>query len=685
MKRIIFILCCLWHVCVVYGQDSARIFVKVRVQKEAVLLRWAVSTPLAWKQTNRSGFRLERYTVVRDGELLEKPEKVVLGDGIIKAKPLEAWLPFLESNDNAGIIAQALYGEDFQLTGEDAQGFARIVNLAQELEQRFTFSLYAADQDFEMACMAGWGWRDMTVKKGERYLYRVVPEDNAHLLSGSVYTSLEEFRRLPRPLGLEGIWNDGAVMLSWNYDALSGFYNSYYIEKSTDGKVFRRLAGRPVSNLNDGDRTTSGRIVYLDSLADNSQVYYYRVRGINTFGEIGPPSDTISGHGIRVLPYVPVIRRAAVDEEGFLDVVWEFDSLGNELIEGFELRRSDKAEGRYETVMKGIKPGVRGLKYDGLESSNYFVIAAVPFEGEVRMSYPVLVQPLDTVPPATPQGLAGSIDSLGNAVLVWKRNGESDLLGYKVLRANLRGEEPYALTDRVWTDTVYTDRVELDNLNRSVFYYVVALDKRYNHSPLSGCLELRKPDVIPPLSPLIDGYQVTPQGIEIHWVASPDEDVAEHQLFRRKAGRDTADVLIASFPGNAADRYVDTAVEADGRYTYSVFAVDSGALRSLPTPSVTVYASRIKFGTAVIDRFDAVVDKVNLLVKLTWSANLSGVKSYEIYRSENALPMTLWKILPGWQQEVTDTDIAVGMKYEYMLRALFEKGGNSQIKRLVIQ
>lgn len=680
----VFFLCFILNSAV--GQDTARIYVRARVQKDAILLRWAASTPLSWKQTNRSGFRMERYTVVREGKLLENPEKTILGENeLIKAKPLDFWVPLLETNDNAGIIAQALYGDEFELTGGDAQGLARIVNLAQELEQRFTFSLYAADQDFEVACMAGWGWRDVTVKKNERYLYRILPatpEDSARIQGGSVYTSLEEYRELPRPIGLEGVWNDRSVLLSWTYGALASYYNSYYIEKSADGEVFRRLPGRPVSNLNNKDKRLSDRIVYMDSLPDNTQTYYYRVRGITTFGELGPVSDTVSGKGVRVLAYVPIVRRAVVDDQGKLDMEWEFAAEGEELIEGFELRRSDRANGTFRTVMKGISPGLRSLKYGELESGNYFTIAAIPFEGQERVSYPVLVQPLDTIPPARPQGLTGRIDSVGKVVLSWVRNQESDLLGYKVYRANLKGEEPYPLMDIAWRDTCFTDSVFIADLNPEVFYYVAAVDKRYNHSPLSERLDLSKPDVIPPLSPLIDDYRVTTRGIEIHWVTSPDEDVKEHLLYRREKGADSTEVLVGRIAGKTIDRYLDSVFDAGKRYVYSIFAEDRSGLRSAPTPSVTVNAPKTKTGIQAVERFDAVVDKANLLVKLVWSGNLKDVKEFHIYRREGDLPMAMWRTLPGWQTEVMDEQLSVGLEYEYMIRALFEKGGYSQVKKI---
>ncbi len=85
-----------------------------------------------------------------------------------------------------------------------------------------------------------------------------------------------------------------------------------------------------------------------------------------------------------------------------------------------------------------------------------------------------------------------------------------------------------------------------------------------------------------------------------------------------------------------------------------------------------------------IERFDAIVDKQNLLIKLQWTGNLAKVKNYQIYRSENGQPLTLWRTLPGWQTEIVDENIGVGMAYSYLLRALIEGGGASGVKKLDI-
>ena len=51
-----------------------------RVGEQSVKLRWALEKSLGWKACNEYGFRVERYTLVRDTTWLGRPELTVLSD-----------------------------------------------------------------------------------------------------------------------------------------------------------------------------------------------------------------------------------------------------------------------------------------------------------------------------------------------------------------------------------------------------------------------------------------------------------------------------------------------------------------------------------------------------------------------------------------------------------------------------
>ncbi|MDL2283463.1 hypothetical protein LJB94_03010, partial [Odoribacter sp. OttesenSCG-928-G04] len=508
-------------------------------------------------------------------------------------------------------------------------------------------------------------------------------EDSSRITVGIGYATLDEYVELPVPGGVNAIWGDQRVTIAWEYSALLSVYNAYYIEKSTDGVNFRKLSEIPIVTGDDDVGSRSKRMMFIDSLPDNSSYWYYRIRGVNAFGETGPPSDSIFGRGRQAVPYVPSITHVSIDEYGELELFWNFEASANSWIEGFELQCSERIGGDYRVVKKNISPDRRSLRYAGLGASNYLIVTAVTKDDGVKKSFPVLVQPLDTIPPLPPVGLKGEVDTSGRVRLCWSPGMEHDLLGYRVFRANLRDEEPVYLFDSYITDSCYIDSVPIRNLNPDLYYYVIALDLRYNQSDYSEPLHLKKPDVIPPVSPVISGYFVNDHGIRIEWVNSPDADVKEHLLYRKKRG-DKDSLLLKTFPERDATTYVDSDIRGGVYYSYSIFARDSSNLLSAPTPSLTACIVKDPIPDKKIKRFDAVVDRQNILIKLYWTDELPHVESYELYRSLGDEPMCLWRILPAWKKEITDEEPGEELKCHYIIRAVFRDGRNSESRELRI-
>ncbi len=670
----------------VVAQDASGIGVRANVKEGLIQLRWAVNTPMAWKQSNKFGFTVERYTVVRNGEILNQPEKVLITTSPVKPQPLDNWQALATTNNFAAVIAQALYGQDFKLSDEDSKGISKLIALAQELEQRYLVSMYAADLCYPAALMAGWGFEDKTVKKGERYLYRVisaVPEKTLKIEMGSVYISLNDVTTLPQPQELVAVFGDKSVLLAWNYGILNSVYNAYFLEKSLDGKTFKRLSDTPLVNMNSKDGKSAERMFYTDSLKDNTSTAYYRLIGINAFSEEGPPSDVVKGEGKNKLIYVPHIQRAVPDKDGVLTVEWEFDERGNEQLKEFELQRSDNVKGPYVSVLKNISPDKRATTYDSLLASNYFVIAAVPKEGEPVLSFPVLVQPSDTIPPSAPTGLKGIVDSLGVVRLSWTPNKENDIYGYRIYRAQTLGEELIPLTDNAVLKNVWVDTVDVRNLNSKIYYAVTALDKRYNQSDKSATAILQKPELVPPSTPLFTGYKLVGNGIMLEWATGGEENLASVQLYRIERG-DKAMKLLKSFTDQTIKSFKDSIVLADKFYSYSMITVTTGGLQSAPSPAVTVQAPAHAGEQGKITSFTAKFNRKKQQVDLAWKNTVADVKQLEIYRNEGGKGFTLLKTVKGYELMETDKDVKVGIQYEYMIRTVLENGRNGAIGKVTV-
>ncbi|PVX44443.1 hypothetical protein C8C85_0177 [Flavobacterium sp. 103] len=655
-------------------KKESTIQVIVRVQKDKILLRWAPSDALAWKKLNKYGYQLERYTVTRDNKILANPEKIILAKEL-KPEPLENWEKIIADNDNGAIIAQALYGESFGVTGVNQ--LQSIVNISEESEQRFTFALFAADKDFEMAKKAGLGFEDITALKNEKYTYRVssnAPESELDIEYGGVFVGLKEYEDLPKPMDFSAHFTDKSAMLSWNFKILAHAYGSYYVERSQDKIHFERITNKPYTSMNQ-ENENNNRIFYVDSIANNLQ-YSYRIQGISAFGELGPYSEVVSGTGKSILKFVPHLTIKDFKDDKTVTLTWEFNEEGNDEISGFELNRSDVDDDKYIPVIKNIASKTRTVTYNKLASTNYFTITAIGKQGSNRTSFPMLVQPVDSIPPAKPVNLKGAIDSLGVVKIYWDLNKEKDLMGYRIYKAYNPNEEFSQLTVSPSESNKYQDSVIVKSLNSKVYYKIIAVDTHYNMSPFSEVLIVKKPDVIPPTSPIFTNYEIKDGMVSLEWINSQSEDAASHQLYRKENEQKDWQLILDT--KDKPESYVDKSIIEGGTYRYALYAKDENNLVSNPSPEIVVFIPLASV-MPVVKGFYAQANTTTNSIDLSWEYRATGVESFEIYKATADEPMQLMQMVTAQTKKISDPSITINTTYKYAIRALFADGRISKM------
>ncbi|MET7030091.1 fibronectin type III domain-containing protein [Sediminicola luteus] len=682
MKYIIVILFLMLNV--IRAQEAPAVQVISRSLPEKVLLRWAVDEPSAWKKANEYGFLIERSTISRNGLAVIPIERKVLVSVPLKPEPLEAWEALATQEQNAAILAQALYGDSFE-TSVPGGAMGSIYAVNDELEQRFTFALLAAEQNYEAAKLAGWAIEDTSVKAGEKYLYSIsvaIPEEvTLTIENGSVYAGSDLYEELPKPIGLTSSFGDGFVTLDWNFDLLKGIYTSYVVERSKDATSFEQLNGVPIFSAQESNNTKEISLSYTDSIPNNS-TYYYRIKGKNAFGETGPSSEVISGMAEQKLEYAPRIYKKEIPTEDEVVLFWDFDPKGNDLISGFEVRRSTSNKGPFEIVKSAIKAMDRETRIMGLKRVNYFTVVAMGKNGVESESFPTLVQPIDSIPPAPPIGLKGVMDTTGIIKLEWTKNLEEDLGGYRIFRSNNPELEYSEVTQTVLKGERYTDTLQVKNLNREVFYKITAEDHRYNRSKYSEVLIVEKPDVTPPSSPVFKNYQVTEAGIQINWIPSSSEDVVAHAIYRKR-GDDNEALWEQLMETNkiSDSTYVDTSVEQRGVYNYTMIAKDEGNLESTPTESLSVvWQGKNMDGEDL--KFSGMVDRELRFINLSWRVKDQEVLEYRLYRGKGEDGLKLYKTLEGSIKGYNDVDLEVNTNYTYGLQSVLSGGRTSMIQKV---
>ncbi|MBP4137443.1 fibronectin type III domain-containing protein [Flavobacterium geliluteum] len=664
-NKLLFLL--LFFISLSYSQvKQPTVMVNARAQKDKILIRWAVNSPSEWQKANKKGFIVTRTTVLRDGNLLSKPEKIVLTPKPLVAEPLDSWMELVQKDNNAAIIAQSIYGESFEITAAKEGDLSKIVSMADELDQRYTFALYAADMSFTGAVKAGWGLLDTNVKKNEVYAYQVSVFESPKVKESSYMIGLKDYTVLPAPTDFIAIPDDKKVLLSWDYETFKRIYTSFMVEKSSDGINYAPIATTPLVNLNDKDDHPSKSMYYVDTLSVNDKIYQYRLYGITSFGEKGQITKPITATGVAAIVTAARLVDYNIVNSNEVNLEWEYPAASEGFIQGYEINLADNDKGPYKVVSKILPPSERKLNYkENLFPSNYFTISVVGKNNQRLTSQSMLVQPVDSIPPAKPIGLEGVIDSLGVVRLKWKPNLEKDLRGYRILKANTEGEEFVDIYHQSYLGNDYKDSVSLKMTNSKVFYRIAAEDMRFNISDPSEILVLDKPDKIPPAAPIFKDYDNKDGKVHLKWIRSYSEDIVGYSLRRREKGQEKW--LEIKQINDTIQEFTDDRVENRKTYQYAILAKDkSNNWSSLDHSTITVNVLNFT-PIKVITFLQGVADRENKKIVLTWdyAKNKGKILGVSIYKNAKGTPPTLWKELNSNVFTLEDKNLKINQELEY--------------------
>ncbi len=667
------------------AQDSLyvedQIAVLGRPSSDSITLRWAPLNFEVWQKGNNYGYVIKRYTIVRDSSVLLPPELQILNSDPIQPKKLDDWEPLVKRDKYSAIAAQAIYGDRFEVNLSESD-IMTIVNKSKEQEQRYSFALFCADMSATTAIASGLLYTDKSIKKNEKYLYRVELFNNADSIRGSVFIGAKDAYQLPTPKELIVDFKFPLVSIQWEKD-MFGYYSAYRIERSTNGTIFETVSDNPLVTLSPG-KTDQGRYEYAsDSISIIGAEYHYRVRGISPFGELGPPSEVVKGKSTKSLSSVPFITEGEVLNNGAVRLIWELSEEENSSIKGFVVERAEKVKGDYLVVSKELLPAIsRTFEYVETNQINYYRVRTLVSNGDEYVSPPYLLQLIDSIAPLTPVDLQVKVDEFGNVQLNWKENSEPDIFGYRVYRSNFSDEELVMLTGSPISNTSFADKVNVNALQESVFYSIAAVDRNQNESIISSRAKLVLPDKIKPQAPVFLPVKGSEHGVSLRWLPSGSADVVRYDVYRKASRSDNwIRLKMLDTTTDSIFQYMDSHSESGEANVYTVVAVDDSGLESEPAAPVRGVKIDNTLQPAITWK-EYTINKESKTLTLHWVYQAEEVAEFRIYRSVDSGALSLYRTIEATTNYFTDK-IFSAKQYNYAVLPVFKNGAKAKMSETI--
>jgi hypothetical protein len=618
------------------GSNFTSIKLIGRATSDSVVLRWAPTTPGGWIIANTVGYRIDRLKVEEGGEISNLGYKPITPD-TIKPMQLDAWKKYAGPNNKfSAIAAQALYGKSATPNPLSSDSLINLRNAADELTNRYSFALFAADNDLITANALGLRFVDKNIDPNSRYIYRVMVAtttkemafDTAYIMIETTPTST-----INLPVGFSYRSGDGSIELTWPHDLNSEFIGYYLYRSDNGGKTFNPKNQMPIVFTQETSQIRTENILYIDTATVNYKVYIYRLVGVTPFGELSAPAELKAFSRDLTPPEAPIVKKPIQIAPGKIKLSWEQKSQPSDL-KGFVISQSDNANVGYNFITaKPLPKNAREFVVDlGSDFEAYFMVASVDTAGNLSFSPPILASLTETPVPKVPQEVKGKIDKNGYVTLSWKPVDSKNIIGYRIYMSNDPTHEFIAVNGQVHPDTVFIDSISLNTLSKNIFYRVAAVNSRYQYSDLSPILKLKRPDFIPPAPAVIDDISVTEKSVTIQWRCSPSTDVAVQRLYRKTDNEKQWTLIDSLKPG--INKYIDLKVSPKTTYFYTIASVDTSGNVSKMANAVSArpYDSGKR---DPVKQLTANYDKQSKSVTLKWQYASNNASSYwfVVYRS----------------------------------------------------
>ncbi|UMB60361.1 hypothetical protein MHL31_14920 [Lutibacter sp. A80] len=516
---------------------------------------------------------------------------------IVKTTPFseDEWLEALQEAKTEDEKIQIEISQDFYISSQEktggefdfSKGIADLKQQKADEDFQFMVSILTAIKNANAAKGLGLAYIDKTIETGKKYTYRVKLVENSAVyeiksIPVSIQTTINNNQYKNKVYIKTG---DSQLGFVWeDHPDLSGVD----VEREING-VFKKLNNAPIYTVRGKTYEGVKHNGFSEDSLVNYQKYTYRFYAQTIFGErvkfaevTGMPRDLTPPQK----PFLKQPKHAKPDE---VHIEWEMNNPIEPDFKGFAISRSDKSDGYFSLINDKLLPSSARKFIDKSfikGQSNYYLVQALDTANNVSSSFPISVTLIDSVPPVKPIFIDGKIDSLGVVTVNIQKNKETDLMGYRLYRSNSPEhefsviKEGFLSLDSLQNEvqTVFLDTVTLKSLTPYIYYRTEALDFNHNTSEFSEILKVKRPDIIPPTTPVFKRVKVGEDFVNLEFALSKSRDVKQQILFRKLNLKDEWEQLAQL--QNDQKIYIDKKVEKGTRYYYSLQAIDDSDNKS---------------------------------------------------------------------------------------------------------
>ncbi len=693
---------------VVLSQQAKPTRLYAKGYKDSIALRWHPFDIPLWEKNITVGYDVYRKS--SNGQVVK------LNDSTIKAlDPYKFALRYskgLAPIDTSKIIDWDKFVQPdsvrFSYTPDSLALKAMILQFPKELGYEFTLPAYKEGSvlDFgtdpnrmrwlfhsihclsskEAAIVSGLYFLDKKVDPKEKYTYYLTTSgEGIEKALATITLSAFEAYPIHAPRVHMDFTNKRRSVTTWKKTDTTNVYIPVYDifrSEKKNGTYVKMNAASILAVYTGSNQRDSTIVTYSDTTLEKKKAYFYKVRGMDVFGDYTPFSEPYAVTEKTLIEMAPYIEETVKIEKPLsCQVKWKVEESEADNIYSFIVYRSKFPDSLFKPLSPVLKKEQRDYIDKSPTKNNYYKVMTIGQGGDTLWTSPSYLLIPDSIPPLASIMKEAICDSNGVVKITWKHNGELDLHSFKLYRANYKHEEFSRVATINRIDTIYYDTIALGTLTEQVYYKLLTYDDSYNPSPFSNIIKAKRYDIIPPTFPVFTNLRSDSSGINLTWGNSSSEDVIKTILYRKLQGETTwHEYKVFARDTMAYTSYVDTSLYKGQWYEYTLQAFDDDKLVSGFSPAVQLKA----YDNGIRPELKKVTNKVDRrkkIVKFKWVYPYQGVELFQIYRATDDGKLLILKSVEATMFEFYDRSLVSGKKYRYSIKAVFKDGGESPFSK----